>query len=402
MRRRIENLVQLSAEIGQREPNAIVRRLYQGTIEEEVDFLRLIEAAYERDSERFWEYNLRLNPVPTAEEMHYALSRVRHIVLQGLLHPETQEASQSVIRHLRDRSGLSLDLSYSEQEAEELLKNVPLSSSSPRRMVSPHTAQRFFEAVLREGGYNGWQVVIDPNASGPRIEQGLRRVYLPDSPISLQQIRHNLSHELAGHVARCIAGERSLLGLLGIHTRHSLETEEGLATYHDIRTAKLTGQVYDETGIWFGTLATGLASGVLSPPQTFLSLYDFFAAFIYLYRLLKRPDQDAQTAQKYARKLALARCLRTYRGVSDLTRAGVCYSKDALYLRGLWKVEQALSQDETVLDRLAVGVVALEQLPDLKELGIVTAPQPLRRLAQRSDLDAYILSFEEVESRPQG
>ena len=157
----------------------------------------------------------------------------------------------------------------------------------------------------------------------------------------------------------------------------------------------LLGQPHDETGIWFGTLATGLASGVLTPPQTFLSLFTFFEAFIFLYRLLKRPDQDAQTAQQYARKLAFERALRTYRGVPDLRRAGVCYSKDALYLRGLWKIEQALAQDKTVLDRLAVGVVALEQLPDLKELGIVTVPQPLRDLAQDPDLEAYILSFEE-------
>ena len=82
----------------------------------------------------------------------------------------------------------------------------------------------------------------------------------------------------------------------------------------------------------------------------------------------------------------------------DLAKAGICYSKDALYLRGLWKIERALAQDEAVLDRLAVGVVALEQLPDLKELGIASAPQPLRDLAQNPDLDAYILSFEEAET----
>lgn len=398
IRSRITGLLQLDTEIGQGEPNAIVRRLYHGTIEEEVDFLRLIEATYEGNSERFWEHNFRLNPVPTPEEMNYTIARVRHIILQGLLQTTTREASQRVIQLMCDQLGLSLDLTYSEQEAQELQKNVPLSSTAPRRMVSPQTAMRFFEAVLRESGYEEWQVVIDPNASVPRIEQGLRHMYLPDGPISLNQIKSDLSHELAGHVARCIAGERSLLGLSGIHTKHSLETEEGLATYHDLQAAKLLGQPHDETGIWFGTLATGLASGVVTPPQTFLPLFTFFEAFIYLYRLLKRPDQNAQTAQKYARKLALARCLRTYRGVPDLTKAGICYSKDALYLRGLWKIEQALAQDETVLDRLAVGVVALEQLPDLKELGIASAPQPLRDLAQKPDLDAYILSFEEAET----
>jgi Domain of unknown function (DUF1704) len=140
---------------------------------------------------------------------------------------------------------------------------------------------------------------------------------------------------------------------------------------------------------------------VISPPQTFLSVFRLFGAFIYLYRLLRRPDQDKEIAQKFARKLALARCIRTFRGVPDLEHAGVCYTKDALYLRGWWKLEQEVAKDQTILDRLAVGVVALEQLPELAELGIVSAPQPLRHLAQRPDLDAYILSFEAEEAKSQ-
>lgn len=158
VRSRIEGLLKLHGEISEQEPNAIVRGLYQGTIEEEVDFLRLIEAAYEKDSKRFWEYNLRLNPVPTREEMNYALSRVRHIILQGMLYTETAVASERVIQFVRDQLGFSLDLSYDEREAQELQENIPLSSSAPRRMVSPQTARRFFEAVLQEGGYEGWQV----------------------------------------------------------------------------------------------------------------------------------------------------------------------------------------------------------------------------------------------------
>ena len=397
VRSRITDLLQLDEEISQDEPNAIVRRLYHDTIEEEIWFLRLIEATYEGNSERFWQYNLLLNPVPTLEEMKYTLSRVRHIILQGLLHSETVEASQQVIRFLQEQLQLSLDLSYTEHEAQELQKNIPLSPPQPQHMVSAQTARRFFETVLHENGFEEWQVNIDPNASVPRVEQGLRCLYLPDSKISLHQIKHYVSHELAGHVARCIAGERSLLGLLGIHTKHSLETEEGLATYYDIQSAKLLGQAHDETGVWFGTLATGLASGIVTPPQTFLSLFTFFDLFIFLYRLLKRPDQNAQTAKRQAQKLALARCLRTYRGLPDLKRKGICYTKDALYLRGLWKIEQSLANDKTILDRLAVGVVALDRLPDLQELGIVTAPQPLRKLMSNPDLDAYILSFETPE-----
>ena len=394
VRNRIAGLTQLDTEISREEPNAIVRHLYHDTIEEESWFLHLIEATFEGNTEHFRHYNLLLNPLPSSEEMHYTLSRVRRIILQGLLRPETIEASQQVIRYLLEQFHLSLDLSYTEQEAEELFNEAPLTPSQSQYMLSAQATKLFFEEALRQGGYDGWKVIIDPAASVLRVEQGLRHLYLPNNSFSINQIKDYLSHELAGHVARCVAGERSLLGLLGIHTKNSLETEEGLATYYEIQMATLPGRPHDESGIWLGTLATGLASGVITAPQTFRSLFTFFEKFIFLYRLVKRPEQDTATAEKMARRFALARCIRSFRGIPDLEQAGVCYSKDAHYLRGLQKIEQAIAQDATVLDRLAVGVVALDRLPDLKELGIVNTPQPLKELINAPDLDAYILSFE--------
>src|SRR5260370_18342231 len=108
-------------------------------------------------------------------------------------------------------------------------------------------------------------------------------MFLTDRSLSIEQVRHYISHELAGHVARCIAGECSKLGLLGIHTRNSLETEEGLAMYYDRQTETLHGQKYDDTVVWSGALATGLASGVVTSPHTFLSLYTFFKCFYLIY-----------------------------------------------------------------------------------------------------------------------
>jgi len=236
--------------------------------------------------------------------------------------------------------------------------------------------------------------VIDPNASGARVEQGLRQMFLPEKRFTTDEIRHLFSHELAGHVARCMAGERSLLGLLGIHTKNSLPTEEGLALYHERQVTVLHGQSFDDSGIWLGTLAVGLACGVVTPPQTFLSLFTFLESFFLLRRLLKQPDIDLQKARQQVRTYTLSMCLRKYRGVPDLKQAGVCYLQDAVYLRGLRMIEHAVAEDETVLDRLAVGVCALELLPDLQELGILTSPQPLRKLAYAPKLDDYILSFE--------
>ncbi len=118
-----------------------------------------------------------------------------------------------------------------------------------------------------------------------------------------------------------------------------------------------------------------------------------------LRRRLRRSNEDVQTAQQRAREVALSRCLRTFRGVPDLERARVFFGKDVVYLRGLRLIERAVAQDETILDHLTVGKVALEHLPDLQELGIVSSPQLLRKLAHDPDLEAYVLSFEQMEEQ---
>jgi hypothetical protein len=399
VRDRISAFLQLDGAITQQEPNAIVRRLYREAIEDQVNFLRLIEAAAEGDGQRFHYYNQRLNPDPTPDEMTYTLARLRRLIQQGLARPETEEVSRRVLRWLLEYARLDIDPSVG-QEDPPVIHDLPSdpTPTSPR-MVSPLTAKRFFEAVFREYGYEGWRVVLDPNAQGARIEQGLRHLILPaESWLSTGKMRHYLSHELGGHIARCVAGERSPLGILGVNTRGSLTTEEGLAVYYDRQMALSEGKRFDESGVWLGTLACGLARGILTTPQTFRTLLAFFEEFFLLYRLLWRTDRDVEAAQKRARSLAVSRCLRTFRGVPDLPQPGMCYARDAHYLRGLQQIEHAVAADEGVLDRLAVGVVALDQLPDLQELGIVNAQQPLRTLAASSDLEAAILSFETAEA----
>lgn len=399
VRRRIQGLLQLDAEIRQQEPNAIVRRLYQGAIEEDVDYLRLIEATYEGNSERFWECNLRVFPLPSTDEMNYALTHIKRLLFRGLTSRETAEISQQLHEFLRTRLHLSPDLDQYEAESNKIQPAPAGVSSQSQRQISVQATRRFFETVLRESGYAEWQVVIDPNATGARLEQGLHVLFLPDQPLALEKIKHLLAHELAGHAARSMAGERSLLGLLGIHTQNYMPTEEGLALYYERQEQRQQGHLSNDEGIEWSAFGVGLASGIITPPQTFRSLFTFFELLALLHGLLKWPNAERQNIQAqmraYARTYAHSICLRIFRGVPDLERAGVCFLQDAMYLRGLRLIEQAASQDKTVLDRLAVGVCALEDLPDLQELGIVAPPQAFRKLATAKDLNSYILSFEE-------
>ncbi|HLZ61570.1 MAG TPA: tyrosine/phenylalanine carboxypeptidase domain-containing protein [Ktedonosporobacter sp.] len=385
----------------------LVQRWYREGIEEEITVLRLIEAAYDGDSELVRDLNRQLIPEPTKEEMAYALSRLRRLIIQARLQAEklSKADNQGVLElgeaadqmaTLLSGLGLQMDWSTSYEEELELLAEPPLSpvTATASALIPHQAAVRFVEAILEQAGFTGWRVIPDPLSRDPHLEQALRHVYLPTRAIPVEQLKDYVRHELLdGHVARCVAGEQSLIGLLGIHLQNSLEMEEGLATYKEIQNAALHGRAHDETGIWFGTIAVGLAFGVVTPPQTFSKLFSFFEALIYLYRLVKRPDQSVQLAYEKAQAIALGRCIRTFRGVPDLTVPGVCYTKDVLYQRGLHKIMKVLESVPTVVDRLAVGVVALEHLPDLEKLGITAAPQSFKTVMQDGNIDAYILSF---------
>src|SRR5260370_41679974 len=159
---------------------------------------------------------------------------------------------------------------------------------------------------------------------------------------------------------------------------------EGRALCHEMQTTAALGQVFDDSKVWLGTLSAGLATGVVSPPQSFRLLYVFLRAFLVLYRLIRRPDQDEETAQKTAHDLALTLCLRAFRGVPELEKPGVCYSKDVVYRRGLLLIQRAVAEDVTILDRLAVGRIALGPRPAIDRLGTVPPLQPLRMSAQYS------------------
>ncbi|MGH9821705.1 MAG: tyrosine/phenylalanine carboxypeptidase domain-containing protein, partial [Blastocatellia bacterium] len=145
--------------------------------------------------------------------------------------------------------------------------------------------------------------------------------------------------------------------------------------------------------LWIGSLATGLAAGVLTPPQTFLDLYRFFETFLTLFRLIWRGDEDVPTAHERAQSIARDRCLRTYRGVPPGSRPGICFCKDAVYEHGFLQVYSAVQQDKTVLDWLATGIIAIEQISDLQAIGISPALHSPRTLLERPDLESYVFSL---------
>ncbi|MEO8974048.1 MAG: tyrosine/phenylalanine carboxypeptidase domain-containing protein [Ktedonobacteraceae bacterium] len=397
VRERIERLRALESDVCQEETNRVVRDLYQETIAERIAHLRLIEATATGEREQFRECNQFVYPLPTHEEMNYTLEQVKRLVHLGLVRDNARAASQDVIRRMREHLNITWDAENTNAGDGEQA-STPLPPLQGQRLVSVQTVQRFIQAALREHGYEEWHVVIDLNSHTPRVEVASRLFVLPNTRFSLEEIKFDLlPNEVIHHIGDAIAGEQSPLGILSIGTRGYMPISEGRALYHEMQTVAALGKPFDDSKVWLGTLSAGLASGIISTPQSFRQLYLFLKAFLVLYRLIRRPDQDEATAHTVAHELAIALCLRTFRGVPELERPGVCYSKDVVYLRGLRMIEQAIAQDVSISERLAVGRIAIEHLPAIEELGITPPLQPLWNLAHDPDLDSYILAFEQEE-----
>ena len=399
LKQRQAALGELTAEVREQEPNALVRRFYLDAIEEQLCYLRMIEATFEGDGATFSACNRQLHAEPSPAEMESAFTYLTRLIRHGLQYPDTHLLSVRLIEYLK-RLSAPIDLRAlppPQTGSASRQASAPVNG----QLIAPEIVRRFFEAVLDKYGFEGWSVVLDHSTNDARIEPNVREVILPaDQSIPVSRIRTLLSHEIESHVFRNVAGERSPLTLLGLGTKGSLLTDEGLAQYFDQQTALAQGTPMDESaiGFWIGTLATGLASGVLTPPQTFTSLVGVFELVFALNRILKGIDVDVSLGLARGKTLALQRCLRTFRGVPDLRVAGHAYVKDAIYLRGYRAVAEKVRVDPTALTRLMVGIVALEQLHDLEELGIVSPPQAPLWLARDPQIETSILSFQHTDN----
>ena len=393
---RIAGFSQLRSEIEKSEPNIIVRRLYLNAIDELLNELHMIDATSRQDDEAFWHYNQSLNPTPTDAEMEIALRPLISLLRRGLQRSNTQDLADHLLQQISswlrnplDSYNVSEDAEQAEMESQN---KESLVLHGPEKLFSPEVVGRFFVEVFRRYQFP-WTIKYDEAIDHAYVNQSHKQLFLPTNKwISSKKIRDLLGHEIETHVFRAVSGEKSLLALLSLGFGGYLETEEGLAIYYaqEIDAYNAIGKL-DRS--WIGTLATGLAAGVICEPFTFRKLQGFLESVNTLRGLLARADVPFLQIQEEARRNAQNRCLRTWRGVTDLTYAGICSTKDNIYLRGYLTISQALEQDITMFERLMVGAVGIEHLADLAELGITVSPIKHQRLAVDPDLDSYIERF---------
>ena len=397
---RIAGLLQLRTEIEHKEPNAIVRRFYLGAIDERLDELHMIAATSKQDDEAFWTYNKRLNSLPNVSEMELALRQLTSLLQRGLRRDDTRDVSEQIIQQTRHWIIEPMNLEPLDTGTEQETEGQPSFTQETQKLFSPDTVQRFFADVLRQYQFP-WTITQDPAAGHARVSLSRRQLTLPeDTWMSVSKIRELLGHEIETHAFRASAGEKSSLALLSIGLQGFLDTEEGLAISYAQEVAQQSS-ASKPNKTWIGTLATGLASGVICEPFTFTRLLMFLESVNVLRSLLAGRGLTVAEIREDARKNAQSRCLRTWRGVTHLVHPGICSTKDTVYLRGFLAVSQALMEEDAMFERLMVGSVGLNHLDDLTEVGIVKPAVVHRRLATDPELESYIMRFAD-EARGNG
>jgi tetratricopeptide (TPR) repeat protein len=385
----------LRVEIEQHEPNVLVRRLYLGTIDERLDELNMIAATGRQDDDAFWFHNQRINSSPSMAEMELAIRQLADTLRRGLQHNETEQLSKHIIQETSHWLIKPMSLELSDVPTEQRTEIQYTSVDETLTLFSPETVGRFFTDVFRTYQFP-WTVKHDLTADHARVSLNLQQLILPGEGqwVSLAKIRELLAHEIETHAFRSNAGEKSPLAILSAGLQGFLEIEEGLAIYYT-QEVDQQGSRCKPNKSWIGTLATGLASGLISDPFTFRKLLLFLEKVNTIRSLLVEKTLTAAEIQESARRNAQNRCLRTWRGVTHLNQPGIYSAKDSVYLRGYLSVIKALDEEKVAFEQMMVGSVGLHHLDDLTELGITKPAIPHRRLATDSNLGKYISQFVE-------
>lgn len=405
VRQKIGACLSLRSDVENEEQNVVVKSLYLGALDEHLDLLHLIEACYLADARAFSLYNDRLNTAPTAQEMEIATQELVKILKRGMAHEQTALLSQKIFHTLQNLMLISpyrdLRKEYTDDHKQASI-NLSQEENGPdtdkeNPLLSVEAVKTFFNTIFSLYNFDDWSVKLDPSALNARVEQNTHELILPKKPMRLDKILHLLAHEIECHIYRMANGERSKLSLLGYGTANYLPTEEAFATLYSAQAEEKKGSIP-----WIGTLAVGLASGSRSllggriRPQSFYELHTIMRDYHQLNLMLNGKDEEA--AKRSAHRLALSRCVRTWRGVPSPLQSGTCFTKDNCYLRGYLLLQQELVHAQKngidLMERLRVGVIGVEHIRACEQLGIIKPVVMHKRLAFDAQIRQYILSFQ--------
>jgi uncharacterized protein (TIGR02421 family) len=207
---------------------------------------------------------------------------------------------------------------------------------SDDQLMSAEQAAERFEKALGDYGLHDWQIIIRTSLVAD-CAVGWKRLYIrKEARFAPDHVESLIAHEIETHILTAENGDQQPFDLFRRGFANYINTQEGLATYHQNR---VLSPHHDKR--------YAPARGVLAVA------YAIEHSFADTRRYLQ--EELGYTAAK-----ALTKSIELKRGLHDTSDPG-CFTKGLAYFRGVRAIEQYVAEGGDIR-RLYVGKVALEDL----------------------------------------
>jgi len=299
-----------------------------------VPTLRLRPLEFEPDMVRRDLYNLEIENI-TDPALHTLFRAKRDEIARQITALEDRDTSRFVYASLQLYGGIAQSLASA---AEELLQTIPAEAPSTPSV----TAGAFADAAREEfdryrAVYPDFPARVEVRDDISELMVSFGRLLIPEAAaLRADRVEPLLHHEIGTHVVTYQNGARQPLTLLTVGLPGYDETQEGLAVLAEYLTGGLDPRrlrVLAARVVAIGKMLDG-------------------AGFLQIFESLRNEHRiPARTAWSIAIRVVL----------------GGGSVKDAIYLRGITRILEALA-DDCSLDVLFVGKLSLDQVPMIQDL----------------------------------
>lgn len=221
--------------------------------------------------------------------------------------------------------------------------------------INTDDAVSFFRQALNKVGLTDWQVIVKQPMNARVAVRSIDRQILirQDAMFSHTALQRLLVHEIGTHVFRYMNGSSQPLRLLRRGMGDFLETEEGLAAFHEKQYGVIDTLVMRR-------YASRVLAASLSLNHSFHEVFSLIAAYT--------DEEDA-----------FGCVLRAKRGFTDTSQYGA-HVKDKIYFEGYLNITQHMAASPADHDLLLAGKLSLSMLPAARQLrdeGWLTPPKYL-------------------------
>jgi len=299
-----------------------------------VPTLRLRPLEFEPDMVRRDLYNLEIENI-TDPALHTLFRAKRDEIARQITALEDRDTSRFVYASLQLYGGIAQPLASA---AEELLETIPAEAPSTPSV----TAGAFADAAREEfdryrAVYPDFPARVEVRDDISELMVSFGRLLIPEAAaLRADRVEPLLHHEIGTHVVTYQNGARQPLTLLTVGLPGYDETQEGLAVLAEYLTGGLDPRRLRVLA------ARVVAIGKMLDGAGFLQIFD---------SLRNEHRMPARTAWSIAIRVVL----------------GGGSVKDAIYLRGITRILEALA-DDCSLDVLFVGKLSLDQVPMIQDL----------------------------------